>query len=43
MNIGALVEVRRDVDGGDIQVSTCMVMRWVQNGHGPHMILAGWR
>ena len=28
VTIGALVEVRRDVDGGDIHISTCMGMRW---------------
>ena len=43
MTIGALVEVRRDVDGGDIHTSTCMGMRWNQNGGWPHMIRAGWR
>ena len=43
VTIGALVEVRRDVDGGDIHISTCLGMRWNQNGGWPHMIRAGWR
>ena len=43
VTIGALVEVRRDVDGGDIHTSTRMGMWWNQNGGWPHMIRAGWR